>query len=173
MAEDQTVQTIAEGKHIRFVRRGSWEYVTRKQVSGIVGIVAVTEDGKLLLIEQARPALGKNVIELPAGLAGDAEGHAQGVLAAGYEAGEMEQVTEGTASAGITDEIISIFYARNLRKVGNGEGDGSEQITLHEVPLPKVVTWLNEQQRAGKLVDLKVYVGLYFANCLGTGAKTQ
>src|SRR5438876_3565217 len=81
MAEDQTVQTIAEGKHIRLVRRGFWEFVTRKQVSGIVGIVAVTEDGKLLLVEQPRPALGKDVIELPAGLAGDAEGYAQEALA--------------------------------------------------------------------------------------------
>jgi ADP-ribose pyrophosphatase len=83
----------------------------------------------------------------------------------GYEADTMEQVAEGTPSAGITDEVISIFLAGGLKKVGKGEGDGSEQITLHEVPVPEVEAWLKEKRRAGILVDLKVYSALYFARC--------
>ena len=39
-----------------------------------VGIVAVTSDGRLLLVEQFRIPVGKNVIELPAGLVGDLPG---------------------------------------------------------------------------------------------------
>jgi ADP-ribose pyrophosphatase len=35
------------------------------------GIVAVTDDGQLILVEQDRPPVGRRVIELPAGLAGD------------------------------------------------------------------------------------------------------
>ena len=142
-------------------------------MSGIVGIVAVTDDGNLLLVEQPRPAVGRNVIEIPAGLAGDVAGHETEALAAaamrelleetGYEAAKMELLTEGAASAGISDEIITLFRATGLKKVGKGEGDGSEQITLHEIPVQRVVSWLDEQRQLGKLFDLKVYGALYFA----------
>jgi ADP-ribose pyrophosphatase len=167
------VETVAEGKFIRLVRQGKWEYVKRKGVAGIVAIVAVTDDRKILLVEQDRPPVGKRVIELPAGLAGDVAGHEDEELAAaarrelleetGYEAREMTRVAEGAASAGISDEVITLFLATGLRKTGEGKGDGSEEITLHEVPLDEVVEWLDARVREGKLVDLKLYSGLFFA----------
>src|SRR5215217_1288754 len=77
MSKPQPPTTIAEGKRVRLVRRGDWEFVTRKKSSGIVAIVAVTDDYKLVLVEQYRPPVAKSVIELPAGLAGDEAGHEQ------------------------------------------------------------------------------------------------
>jgi ADP-ribose pyrophosphatase len=67
-------KTLYAGKHIRLVQQGQWEFARRTKASGIVMIAAVTADGKLLLIEQLRPPVGKRVIELPAGLAGDVAG---------------------------------------------------------------------------------------------------
>jgi ADP-ribose pyrophosphatase len=164
--------TLCDGKHIRLVKQGNWEFAQRKKICGIVGIVAVTDDRKMILIEQFRPPVGKNVIEIPAGLAGDTEGCENEDLSVaarrelleetGYEAKEMTRVAAGAASAGITDEVITLFRATGLRKVGAGEGDGHEQITTHEVPLDRVEAWLKEQERVGKLIDLKVYSGLYF-----------
>lgn len=172
MKNDHEPTTIAEGKRIRLVRRGDWEYVTRKSVSGIVAIVAVTDDRKMVLVEQFRPPVGKAVIELPAGLAGDEVGHEQEDLAeaarrelleeTGYEAAAMTLLAEGVPSAGITDEIITLFRATGLKKTGKGEGDGSEQITLHEVAVDDVPAWLEAQRNAGRLVDLKIYSGLGF-----------
>ena len=166
-------ETVAEGKFVRLVRQGKWEYATRKKVSGIVGIIAVTDDRKLVLVEQDRPPVGKRVIELPAGLAGDEAGHKSEDLAdaarrelleeTGYEAGNMVRVAEGAASAGMTNEIITLFLATSLKKTGEGKGDGSEYITVHEIPLGEVIEWLDDCVREGKLVDLKVYSGLYFA----------
>ena len=37
---------IADGKHIRLVSRGRWEFAERKKVSGIVGVVAMTDAGR-------------------------------------------------------------------------------------------------------------------------------
>ena len=54
---DKPTRVIAEGKHIRLVARGKWEFAERKKVSGIVGIVAVTNQNKLILIEQFRRRL--------------------------------------------------------------------------------------------------------------------
>src|SRR5688572_13296836 len=172
MTQPQEPTTIAEGKRIRLVRRGNWEYATRKGTTGIVAVVAVTDDGKLVLVEQVRPPVGKSVIELPAGIAGDEAGHEQEELAdaarrelleeTGYDAADMTFLAEGVPSAGITDEVITLFRARGLKKTGKGEGDGSEQITLHEVAVHEVPRWLEDQRKAGRLVDLKVYSGLYF-----------
>ena len=110
MNKPEKPTTIAEGKRVRLVRRGDWEYVTRKKSSGIVAIVAVTDDRKLVLVEQFRPPVAKSVIELPAGLAGDAAGHEQEDLTdaarrelleeTGYEADSMEFLAEGYAGFG-------------------------------------------------------------------------
>ena len=164
---------LAEGKHVALVRRGTWEYTRRKGICGIVGIVAVTDDRKLVLVEQDRPPVGKRVIELPAGLAGDAKGHEDEDMEVaarrelleetGYEARRMERVAAGAASAGMTDEVITLFVAAGLKKIGSGEGDGHEDITVHEVPLDRAMEWLRDREREGRLIDLKVFAGLYFA----------
>ncbi|QOV88564.1 NUDIX hydrolase [Humisphaera borealis] len=166
--------TLFEGKFISVVKTGNWEFVRRRNLSGIVGIVAVTADDKLILIEQFRPPVGKFVIELPAGLAGDIAGSESEDLSVaarrelleetGYEAKTMKLLGAGAASAGLSDEIITMFLAKGLKKTGTGEGDGHEQITTHEIPLVRVEAWLKKQVKAGKLIDLKVYGGLHFAN---------
>ncbi len=165
--------TLYEGKFIKVVRTGNWEFVQRKNLSGIVGIVAVTNDRKLILIEQFRPPVGKLVIELPAGLAGDIAGSESEDLSeaarrelleeTGYEAKKMERLCAGAASAGLSDEIITLYRATGLKKTGTGEGDGHEQITTYEVPLRGIQKWLDKQVAAGKLIDLKVWSGLHFA----------
>jgi ADP-ribose pyrophosphatase len=176
-AEDTTV--IADGKHVRLVARGKWEFVERKKVTGIVGIVAVTDDNKLILIEQFRPPVNRRVIEIPAGLAGDIEGSENEALEiaarrelmeeTGYEAREMTRLTDGAVSAGITSEIVTLFRATGLKRTGKGEGDGSEQIDLHEVPLDQVPAWIREREKQGAIVDFKVYAGLYFVQSGGAG----
>ena len=95
---------LANGKHLRFMRKGTWEYADRLGVSGIVGIIAVTGDGKLLLVEQYRPPVNANVIELPAGLAGDEPGRAdESLLAAARR--ELQEET------GYLAESLSIVAA--------------------------------------------------------------
>jgi ADP-ribose pyrophosphatase len=168
--------TIGDGRFLRLVRRGKWEYVERLGARGAAAIVAVTDDGRLVLIEQPRPALGGVAVELPAGLVGDTPGdeseeaataaNRELVEETGYEASRIEQVAHGPSSPGLTSECISIFVATGLRKVGPGGGDGNEQITVFEVPLAEVEAWLGERIARGAHVDLKVYAGLYFARQL-------
>jgi ADP-ribose pyrophosphatase len=167
-------QILYEGKFLRVVRRDKWEFVSRRNITGIVGIIAVTNDRKLLLVEQYRPPLARNVIEIPAGLAGDVAGSEHEALEAaahrelleetGYEAQHMHEVAQGATSAGLCDELITLFVAHNLtRKHENAHGDGSENITLHEIPLDEVQSWIAQRIAQGAQVDLKVYAALHFA----------
>jgi len=64
---------------------------------------------------------------------------------------------------GVTDEIISIFEARGLERVGPGGGDDSEEITVHEVALPDLRAFLAAKQAEGRAIDPKIYAGLFLA----------
>jgi len=162
-----------EGKYLRFVRRGKWEYVERANASGIVVIVPVTADGRLVLVEQFRVPVAARVIELPAGLVGDIPGAADEDLAVaarrelfeetGYEADKLAPVTAGPVSAGLSTEMITVYLAHEVRQTGQGGGDATEDIKVHAVPLAEVEGWLQRKQQEGLLVDAKIYAGLYFA----------
>jgi ADP-ribose pyrophosphatase len=166
-------ELIHEAKWLRLVRRGRWEYVQRTVGGTAAQIVALTEAGELVLIEQPRPAVGGRVIELPAGLIGDiagAEDEAPELAAAreleeetGFAPERLERLATGTSSAGLSDERQIFFRAFGLKKVGEGGGDEHEDITVHLVPLAEVETWLAAREREGLVIDLKVWSGLYFA----------
>ncbi|MEX2215675.1 MAG: NUDIX hydrolase [Phycisphaeraceae bacterium] len=173
MARKSKVETLHQGRFIRLLKQGRWEFADRVKTSGIVMLVPVTRENKLLLIEQFRPPVGKRVIELPAGLAGDIEGSEDEALTVaakreleeetGYTASRMKRVAAGPPSAGMVTEIITIYLATGLKKISAGGGDGHEDITVHEVPLSRVCSWLKRKEREGCLIDLKLWAGLYFA----------
>jgi ADP-ribose pyrophosphatase len=165
-------RVLHEGRFLRFVDRGGWEYVQRIGVAGIVVVVAVTDRGELVLVEQYRPAVDARVLDMPAGLAGDRPGEADEDLAeaarrelleeTGFEADSLEFLTEGPASSGSSAEILTLLMARNVRQVAAGGGDEHEEIQVHVVPLDGAAAWLDERRKEGVLVDPKVYAGLYF-----------
>ena len=173
MNDNSRVEIVAETPYVRLVKRGRWAYAQRTRASGVVCIVAVTPKRELLLVEQYRPPIGGPVIELPAGLVGDVEGEEHETFEAaahrelfeetGYQANRMQRVLEGVSSAGLCDEVVTLFLAEDIRKVGEGGGDAGEDILVHEVPLERLARWLNERQAGGAAVDFRVYVGLYLA----------
>ena len=164
------IEVLHDGKHLRFVRRNGWEFVERKNVTGIALLVAITEEARVLFVEPRREPVVSDVLELPAGLAGD-EGDEDAMEAAnreleeetGYRAKEIEVLTEGPPSPGLSDEIVTFYLARRLTRVGKGGGVGAEDIRVHEVPLDTAVRWLEERRAEGRLVDPKVFGALALA----------
>jgi ADP-ribose pyrophosphatase len=177
MKHTEPRRVLAEGRFARLVAQDGWEWVERVNTSGAVVIVAVTENAELLLVEQYRIPLASRVIELPAGLVGDVAGSEHEKLAeaacrelreeTGYEATHWEYLTEGPASAGLSNETYALFLVRKARQVGPGGGDEREDIQVHRVPLHQVPAWLRQRRQQGILVDPRVYAGLYFANADG------
>jgi ADP-ribose pyrophosphatase len=165
-------RVLAEGKYVRLVARGRWEWAERTNTSGAVVIVAVTSDRQLVLIEEYRHPLGRRVVEFPAGLVGDEPGTSEEALIeaakrelfeeAGCVSDNWRHLVGGPASPGLTDEQYSMFLALDAKKISEGGGDDSEDIHVCLVPLNQVETWLEERRRNGLLVDPKIYSGLYF-----------
>ena len=166
-------EILGEGRFLKLIRKNNWEYVERRNISGIVVILAITPDHKILFTEQYRPPVEKKVIELPAGLAGDISGmEEESLLQAaqrelleetGYEAGHFQIITEGPTSSGLSNEIITLLLATNLTKRTDGGGDDSEDITVHAIAFENAERWINNQISKGFLADPKIFTGLYFA----------
>jgi ADP-ribose pyrophosphatase len=163
---------LYKGQHLDLIREDNWEYVKRTQCSGIVVIVPVTQDGKVIFVEQFRRPVKAQVIEWPAGLVNDKMLHDVETMEAaarrelleetGYQAEHLSFLVEGPVSSGLSAEILTFYQALDAVKVAPGGGDATEAIRVHEVPLKEADLWLYEMERKGFLVDPKVYVGLYF-----------
>jgi ADP-ribose pyrophosphatase len=170
--KDAMVEIICEGKFLRFCRKGEWEYVQRNNCSGIVILVAMTRDRRVILVEQYRLPVGRKAIEFPAGLIND-RGHAakESILSAarrelleetGYKAKKMVKLLDGPVSCGFSADMVTVVQAKDVEKVSRGGGDAFESIVVHEVPLEGIDRWLNAMKRRGYLVEPKIYTGLYF-----------
>lgn len=174
-----SVRVLAEGRYLTLVDDHGWEYVTRSAIAGIVVIVAMTDAGKLVLVEQHRTAVRRRVIELPAGLVGDeADRRTEGFAEAagreleeetGYAARELLELASGPTAVGLSDETVTFFHARGLTRVGPGGGDDSEDITVHEVAPAELEAFLADCLRRGLAVDPKIYAGLYLIGVNGAG----
>ncbi|WP_295877024.1 NUDIX hydrolase [uncultured Akkermansia sp.] len=166
---EERPQTLFRGKFLELVKEGRWEYVRRVNANGAVMVIAVTEEGELLLVEEYRFPLHARTIGLPAGLSGD--GGEESTLESarreleeetGYSASFWTYLFTGPSSPGLTTEMVSFYLADGLRQVAEGGGVDNEDITVHRIPLSLVHDWLMDQTGQGKVVDPKIFMGLYF-----------
>jgi ADP-ribose pyrophosphatase len=172
MGNDDNIEILAQGKFLELVRQGRWEFVRRLNATGAVIIVALTDERRLIFVEQFRVPLGRRTVEFPAGMVGDDAGFENETLAegatrelleeTGYEALTMTELTVGPNSSGLTNETATIFRAGGLKKVADGGGVDSEDITVHEIPLEEVDSWLRKKEADDCMISPRIYAGLYF-----------
>jgi ADP-ribose pyrophosphatase len=163
--------TRYKGRYLSLLERDGWEFTSRSNATGVVVLVAVTDEREIVLVEQFRKPVGSQVIELPAGLVGDQGDSSETRLTAaareleeetGFEAAHLEVLMDCPSSAGMSDEIVTFVQASGLRRTGPGGGDDSEDIQVHVVPLDQADSWLRKHAAAGKPLDPKIYAALYW-----------
>ena len=172
VTESPSHQIHYSGRFLTLASVDGWEYVKRSSASGVVAILAVTDDGDLVLTEQHRPPVDARVIDLPAGLAGDVPGQETEDLRAaaerelveetGFAADALEPVALMPMSPGLTSETVLLFRASGVRRVDDGGGDETECIDVHLVPLADVSHRLHAAVDDGRLIDPKVYAALWW-----------
>ena len=153
-------RTRWEGKYLRIVTEGDWEYVER--CGGVHAVVILAEhDGKVLLIEQARvPLGGRPCLELPAGLVGDEDdkGIEETALKeleeeTGYTAESIERLGEFHSSPGMVAEGFTLVRAHGVRPGGR---KSDEPITVHLVERERIARFVADKRREGVAIDTKL-----------------
>ncbi len=160
---DESVETMWQGKYVTALRRGKWEYVARTGAVRAVVILAEHE-GRTILVEQERIAIGGRCLELPAGLVGDedevatVEGTAVKELEeeTGFTAGRIERLGDYYSSPGMVAESFTLVRARGLRKIGKGGGVGGEEIVVHLVERGEIAQFVEAKRAEGVGIDVRL-----------------
>ncbi len=146
--------------------------IARREVvhhpGGVVIAPLLEEAGerKLVLVRQYREPAGKPLWELPAGTLEKGESlrdcaRRELIEETGYEPERLEKKVELFTSPGYTDEVLSLYEARDLKKVAEPEAvetPEDENLVLKKFPLEKVFPLA----RQGRIPDGKTLAGLFF-----------
>jgi 8-oxo-dGTP pyrophosphatase MutT (NUDIX family) len=128
--------------------------------SRAVGVVAVGDDGRLLLVGQHRYSVDEYSWEIPEGGVGPDEALLDGARRelreeTGYGARDWRQLCRMTVSNSVTDGRGAIFLATGLR-AGDATPDPTEELALRWATLDEVLAEID----AGDIHDLITIAGV-------------
>ena len=137
----------------------SREYIAHP---GAVAVLAMLDNGNLVMERQYRYPPQREFIELPAGKID----HGEDILVCaqrelleetGYVAKEWIHLTTAWPCIGYADERMEYFLARGLTHRGSNLDEG-EFLEVFELSLPEAIDWI----RLGKINESKTIVGLFW-----------
>ena len=158
-------EIMCEGKFVRLLKRGKWEYASRSR--GINAVVILAEyEGKVILVDQPRVGPDCRCVELPAGLVGDVDPDATVESTAikeleeetGFTAERVERLGDFYASPGMLSESFTLVRAHGLRRIGQGGGDEHEDINVHLVARADIPNFLEQKRAEGFGIDVKLLI---------------
>lgn len=144
---------------------------TRELVNhpGAVAIIPITNEGKIVLVEQYRKPLERSIIEIPAGKLEKGEKPEYTAIReleeeTGYGSKNFTFVQSFATSPGFADEVIHIYAARDLYRIENPAGlDEDEFVELLEVTLEEAEQMIREE----RIYDAKtVFAIMWMKNIL-------
>ncbi|MDY7430843.1 ADP-ribose pyrophosphatase [Bacillus sp. V26] len=108
---------------------------------GAVAVLAVTDEGKIIMVKQFRKPLERTIVEIPAGKLEKGEEPEYTALReleeeTGYTAKKLTKITAFYTSPGFADEIVHVFLAEELSVLEEKrELDEDEFVEVMEVTL--------------------------------------
>jgi ADP-ribose pyrophosphatase len=134
------------------------EYVVHP---GAVMILAFVDDETVLLERQFRYPKHRHFIELPAGKLEKGEppletAKRELIEECGFEADQWWKVATLDPCIGYSTEVIEVFGARKLRRIGAPKLDVGEHLETFEVKIADALEWV----RDGIITDTKTTLGL-------------
>lgn len=116
----------------------TWTFTAKKEAVAIVSNI----DDKVILIKQYRPAIKKELIEIPAGMVEEGEEIELAALRefeeeTGYKANKIEKICSYYNSAGINATQYHLFYVSDLIKTSQ-QLDENEFLEVLLVPLDSI-----------------------------------
>ena len=131
-----------------------------------VAVVALDDDGKVVLIRHYRHPVGERMLEIPAGKL-DVDGEAPADAArrelaeeVGLVAGHLERLIHFHNSAGWSEEATTVYLATDVRSGAAPDGFTAQHeeadIEVVRVPLDEALAGIDR----GDITDAKTVVGL-------------
>lgn len=110
---------------------------------GGVGILAITNENKIVLVKQFRKPLEQVILEIPAGKIDPGEGRHPEETGAreleeetAYRAERLEPIASMYLSPGFANELLHLYHAKNIKKVENPLAqDEDEVLEIYELTL--------------------------------------
>jgi len=129
---------------------------------GASAILPLTDDGKIIFVEQYRYPVHCVTLELPAGKQKKGQtplACAKAELAeeTGYRASSIKKLLEFNPSSAFSDEVLHIYLATGL-KAGKTNPDDDEFLNTVKIPVKKAF----EMAEKGKILDAKTLIALLF-----------
>jgi ADP-ribose pyrophosphatase len=129
---------------------------------GAVAILALLDNGNLIMERQYRYPPRQEFIELPAGKIDAGEdtlrtAERELLEETGYVAQEWKHLTTAWPCIGYADERMEYYLARGLSHQGSHLDEG-EFLEVFELSLTEAINWI----RQGKITDSKTIVGLFW-----------
>jgi len=130
---------------------------------GAVAVLAVTDEGKMLMVEQFRKPLEKTIIEIPAGKLEKGEdpfecAKRELLEETGYSCQKLDPIGSFYTSPGFADELIYLFFTDSLVKEGDQMTDEDEFLNVLEVSIDEA----KELMRTEKIHDAKTAYGVMY-----------
>ncbi len=136
----------------------TWELI--KHI-GAAAVIAVDDDGKIIMVEQYRNATDSITLEIPAGTLDVKHedpikcAHRELEEETGYVTDSMEFLFKFYSSIGICDEVISIYVAKNLVKTKQNL-DEDEFVEIKRYTLDELIDMIYD----GRIIDNKTISSL-------------
>ncbi len=129
---------------------------------GAAMVVPMLENGRLIMVRQYRYALGRVMVEFPAGKHDPGEdsittANRELLEETGYTAHEMTYLGHIHPAIGFSDEQIELYIARDLH-AGKANTDHDEFLQVFETTLHEALNWVE----LGQITDTKTIIALYW-----------
>lgn len=137
-----------------------------KDEGNVAAVLAITKNGKIVLVQQYRPGPDKILLELPGGFLDPKEspkaGAARELLEETGYTGDLKLAGQ-TFHCAYSNQKKYIFVAKNCVKQGNAKPDEGEVINVQLISMDQ----LRKLARKGQMADADlVYLGLDYLGLL-------
>ena len=131
---------------------------------GGAAVVAVKENGKILMVTQYRYPIKETIFELPAGKLDKSED--PGICAAreleeetGYKSDNLIKLGMVVSSPGFCNERLYLFLARDLKPGSKHQEEGEYGMLTYEFTLQEIEGKIS----SGEIIDAKTICAIYLA----------